>query len=234
MFLMKTILGVTGLAVLAFSGGQVHQSQKVVQLHGGDHHNISVDFTADENGHLMTLDINGETLTPDLEGMEIGDTRTFTTSEGSEITVERKDEHSYELNGGDGDINIIVGGHEGGPGEHVWISADGEVHGEFDGDMIFIGGEASNTVTISGLSDLGEDQKQAIIDAIRAAGVEKDVQFSDANIRLHHGAPGTLQEILIDGADIHSPHGNHFKFKTGDHDGDVIIVKELKKKKKMN
>ena len=232
MFFLKTMAGLTGLAVLAFGGSQIHETKKVVALNNGSEHNITVDYVADGDERQMTLNLNGEALTPDLEGMEVGDIRTLTTSGGTEVTIERKDEHRYLLHGGEGEINIIIGGHDDGHGEHVWVHGDEMVH-EIGDEMVFVTGAASDSVTISGLSDLDEDQKQRIIDALRAAGIDKDVQFMDTKIQMHQVHGDGAHHVWVD-ADGETHTGlKNFKFVTGQNggdDGEVIIIKQKPKK----
>lgn len=184
MFFLKAIVAVSSLALFAFQGGQLHQIHEVAAVQNGQGHNITMEIVAEGDDREMTLDINGETLTPDINGMAIGDTRTFTTGSGAEVSIERKDEHLYMVNGGDGEIELLWNTeHEGNGENQVFITNSAST-------MVFNPTSANNTVTISGLDNLDEVEKQRVIDALRAAGIEKEINFSTFQIHQIGGNSG--------------------------------------------
>ena len=159
----------------------------------------------------------------DIGDMELGETRYATAASGEEIAITR-DEDGYLLEVGGEEIRVgtlgdaahmkvIVGGDTAafGVGSGSWttedsntISLDGH-NVAFAGNLACLGGGAGDSVTISGAGDLDEFDRERIIDALRDAGVDKDVRFvektgfhwitageGDGNVFVTDGEEGTI------------------------------------------
>jgi hypothetical protein len=71
--------------------------------------------------------------------------------------------HSMAQAGGEGEVDVT---------SNVWVDSDHKVL-----DLSGAAGESS-LVFVSGLGELDDFQKQAIIDGFRAAGIEKEIRFA--------------------------------------------------------
>lgn len=166
----------------------------------------------------ILADADGEALDLDLSDLEVGETRWISTDSGKDVGITRE-ENGYRLDidgeetfimspGDDMHNRVMVHATAHGEGEdlhsamsNVWVSGDAGV--------IEIDGMASDHVFISGLGDLDEYQKADIIDALRAAGVDKEVHFAPA------GAPHMMSFTTT-----HDIHGE------GDANVDVQVIKK--------
>ena len=166
----------------------------------------------------ILADADGEGVELDLSDLEVGETRWITTDSGKDVGVTREDdgyrldidgEETFIMSPGDGMHNRVMVhatiDHEGG-GSHdstsnVWVNSD---H-----DVISLDSMAGDSVFISGLGDLDENQKADIIDALRSAGVDKDVHFAPA------GGPHVMSFTTADG--VHAD---------GDANVDVQVIRK--------
>jgi hypothetical protein len=135
----------------------------------------------------ILADAGGEAVELDLSDLQVGETRWISTDSGKDVGVTRE-ENGYRLDidgeetfimspGDDMHSRVMVHAMADGVGEglhsamsNVWVTGDQQV--------IELDGIESDHVFISGLGDLDENQKEDIIDALRAAGVEKEVHFA--------------------------------------------------------
>ena len=213
--MIKSLFLIAGMLTLAFGGAQ-KSKQKILVSTGDKNINVSVEVQKDDSGENMVLNLNGGSVELDPSTLEVGDSQTYMLDNGEEVTITRL-EQGYTLNVGGEDINIFT--HQG-DGAFTWISEDGGLH-EFshDAEHVFIGEGAhgahgafiisegdgdvdsdvfiprrgsSDAVTISGIEGLDEDLKQRITDALRDAGIEKDIRFMES-IHLHDGGVKVLK-----------------------------------------
>ncbi|MFQ5720467.1 MAG: hypothetical protein ACE5IK_13055 [Acidobacteriota bacterium] len=152
---------------------------------GGVEHRIKI-LIAGGGDELEGLAAGGEAI--DISGMEVGETRYGTgdtdvavtrVEDGYTITVDGEEIHVDTIVDADR-MKVIVGSGSGEGGS--WTTADGSVF-SLDGHHValFGAGGESDAVTLSGLGDLDEDARQRIIEALRDAGVEKDIHFADGH-----------------------------------------------------
>ncbi|MCZ6649208.1 MAG: hypothetical protein O7D35_00920 [Acidobacteria bacterium] len=195
---------------------------------GERHVNVKIKVMADDGGEMTELD---------LSDLEVGETRWITSDSGKDIGITREaDGYRLDIDGeetfiatpGDGAHNRVMVraiGHGDGEGLHeamqnVWVTGDQQV--------IHLDGESLDTVFISGLGDLDEYQKADIIDALRAAGVDKEVHFSPAG----GGAHSFM--FMTSGGDLHADGETTVdvevikKCLPGDGDGNIIIIEKKK------
>jgi hypothetical protein len=179
MILLKGFF-VTLALVLAGTTVQEQEKEVVIMSSDGGTARCRVELRIEDDGaENMSVDINGATLELDPSEIAEGETRTYTLDDGTELTVLRTSD-ALVLNVNDKEIRVPLAHGEG--DDHVWITADGD---EIDLEEI----PYNNTVTISGLGDLDEETRTRIIQALRGAGVEKEIEFSDHTvISLHKGA----------------------------------------------
>ena len=164
----------------------------------------------------VIADTGGEAVELDLSDLQVGETRWITSDSGKEIGITREEngyrmdidgEETFIMSPGDDMHNrIMVHATTDGEGLHesmsnVWVTDDAQV--------IQLDGMASDGVFISGLGDLDEYQKADIIDALRAAGVEKEIHFAPS------GGPH-MMSFSID-SDVHAD---------GEHTVDVQVIRE--------
>lgn len=165
----------------------------------------------------VIADAGGEAVELDLSDLEVGETRWITSDSGKEVGITRE-ENGYRLDidgeetfimspGDDMHNRIMVHATSEGEGLHesmsnVWVTGG-------DAEVIHLDGMASDGVFISGLGDLDEYQKADIIDALRSAGVDKDIHFAPS------GGPH-MMSFTID-SDVHAD---------GDTTVDVQVIRE--------
>jgi len=166
----------------------------------------------------ILADADGEAVELDLSDLEVGETRWISTDSGKDVGITREEngyrldidgEETFIMSPGDGMHNrVMVHATADGEGEglhsamsNVWVSGDQQV--------IELDGMNSDHVFITGLGDLDENQKADIIDALRAAGVEKEVHFAPA------GAPH-----MMSFSTTHDVHGE------GDATVDVQVLRK--------
>ncbi len=135
----------------------------------------------------VLTDDSGEMTELELSDLAVGETRWITSDSGKDIGITREDdgyrldidgEETFIATPGDGmhdRVMVKTMVMEDGEGLHdamqnVWVTGDQQV--------IHLDGLESSGVFISGLGDLDENQKADIIDALRAAGVDKEIHFS--------------------------------------------------------
>lgn len=195
---------------------------------GERHVTVKIKVMADDGGEMTELD---------LSDLAVGETRWITSDSGKDIGITREvDGYRLDIDGeetfiatpGDGAHNRVMVraiGHGVNAGLHesmqnVWVTGDQQV--------IHLDGEGSPGVFISGLGDLDENQKADIIDALRAAGVDKEVHFSPAGGGTHSFT------FMTSGGDLHADGEATVdvqvlkKFLPGDEDGEgqVIIIEK--------
>ncbi|MFQ5670985.1 MAG: hypothetical protein ACE5HD_10780 [Acidobacteriota bacterium] len=118
----------------------------------------------------------------DIGDLEIGETRFLTTDSGKEIAVTREEDGLFlEIDGKEMHIQM-----DDEPGTRLFVG--GADTAEADGDQVIglsarsicIGrpGADEDVVTLSGLGDLDDARKDEIIDALRSAGIEKEIRFA--------------------------------------------------------
>jgi hypothetical protein len=150
----------------------------------------------------ILADADGEGVELDLSDLEVGETRWITTDSGKDVGVTREDdgyrldidgEETFIMSPGVGMHNRVMvhatTDHDGGGSydstSNVWVNSD---H-----DVINLDSMTGDSVFISGLGDLDENQKADIIDALRSAGVDKEVHFAPA------GGPHVMSFTTSDG-----------------------------------
>ena len=205
------------LAVPAWAGDAVERHVKIKVM-------------TDEGGEMTELD---------LSDLQVGETRWITSDSGKDISITREEDgYRLDIDGeetfigspGDGMHNRIMVqamGHGDGEGLHeamqsVWVTDDHKV--------IHLDTEGADGVFISGLGDLDENQKADIIDALRAAGVDKEVHFSPSG----GGAHSFM--FMTSGGDVHMDGESSVDIEVlkkylpggGDGEGPQIIIIEKK------
>ncbi|MFQ5767792.1 MAG: hypothetical protein ACE5ID_07400 [Acidobacteriota bacterium] len=138
----------------------------------------------------------------DISDLDVGETRVLATASGKDVEITRQ-EHGYLLNVDGKKIHLDIPG--AGEARNIWVEKLDDGHGvhtmviaggaDDNGDadsgtgaslearsMVFLGGAqgGADSVLISGLDDLNEDQRQEIIDALRGAGIDKEIRFGPA------------------------------------------------------
>lgn len=173
----------------------------------------------------VIADAGGEAVELDLSDLQVGETRWITSDSGKEIGITREEngyrldidgEETFIMSPGDGmHKRIMVHATTDGEGDdlhsvmsNVWVTDDAQVlhlDGMAGGGMFI----ANDSVFISGLGDLDEYQKADIIDALRSAGVEKEIHFAPS------GGPH-MMSFTID-SDVHAD---------GEHTVDIQVLRE--------
>jgi len=210
----------------------------------GDHHDGEV-----HKKHIkIMVSPDGEdadAIRLDASDLEVGETRYITSESGKEVAITREEngfrieidgEETFVMTPGEG-MHKRVMVHSTGSGEATAnafvMVGEGEGHNMLwvtdEGENVHLGG-MEDTVFITGLGELDEYERNQIIDALRAAGVEKEIHF----------APGG------------GPHGFHFlttsagegeggeveveirKFGPGEEDSNMIIIEKKIKKEEDN
>ncbi|MCB1041780.1 MAG: hypothetical protein KDC35_02510 [Acidobacteria bacterium] len=121
----------------------------------------AVFVTSDDSDTEMMVNIDGLKDKFDLSSMEEGDVNTYTLSNGETIEISK-------VNGA---FQLVHNG------ETIEIHND---HGLSKNMFVMGGFNHGSAIRISGLSDLDQAQKDAIIDAIRAQGIDKEVVFEQS------------------------------------------------------
>jgi len=135
----------------------------------------------------VMADAGGDMTELDLSDLAVGETRWLKSGSGKDIGITREaggyrldidGEETFIASPGDDTHNRVMvrtlgigeGDRDMNVDQNVWVTGDQQV--------IHLGTEGLDGVFINGLGDLDDNQKAAIIDAIRAAGVDKEVHFS--------------------------------------------------------
>ena len=181
----------------------------------------------------------------DASDLEVGETRYVTSESGQEVAITREEngfrididgEETFVMTPGEG-MHKRVMVHSAGSGvatANAFVMAgEGEGH-----DMLWISDEGENvhlegmedTVFITGLGDLDEYERNQIIDALRAAGVEKEIKFAPAG-----GPHGfhflTTSGIEGEGGDVEV---EIRKIGPGEEDTNVFVIEKKIKKEEDN
>jgi hypothetical protein len=198
--------------------------------HGKAHKKIEIRVTPDG-------DADGTVI--DASDLEVGETRYITSESGKEIAITRE-ENGFRIDI-DGEETFVMSPLEG-MHKKVMLRAmgEGEAHaesfvvtGEGEGhNMIFVTDDhqtvhlddLENTVFISGLGDLDDYDKERIIDALRSAGVDKEIHFTPGG-----GAHGfhflTTSGVVGEGGDGEIEVEVR-KFGPGEDDGNVFVIEK--------
>ncbi len=226
------ILFATLIASLAFGLAQDeerHVNTVVVKsAHFGHGHGDATVVYENKNGKSeLELKLDGETLNFDPDAIAVGETQSFTLANGKTVDVMRT-EDALVIHHGEGEP-LTIRTFDGGHGEHDVMFLSGEGHGlhEYVFDHDALSGDA---VVISGVGELDEDAKQVIIDALRQAGVEKEVHFAN----------GPKLLWFDDSGEEHNLSGRSFHFSTvGDKTveikggkGKILVIDKDKRKEK--
>lgn len=187
---------------------------------------------------VMTDD-DGEMTELDLSDLEVGETRWMTSASGKDIGITRElDGYRLDIDGeetfiatpGDGHHNRVmvrtIGVGDGevltedmhGAMQNVWVTGDQKV--------IHLDAGSLDGVFISGLGDLDENQKADIIDALRAAGVDKKIHFSPAGEGTHAFTFMTSGEGIHADGEATVDVQMHKKHLHGDGENVIIIEKK--------
>lgn len=209
-------MGIIGSACIAISANDSTNRHVRVEVHKEDNSNATVDIKAD-----------GDVAVFELPSMEEGETREIVSESGETIILEK---------GSNGTTVTLESGKE--------ISLP-NVHADIQAH-ISKGGMPLHTVKHDGIQvigDLTESQQQIVNDALKAAGIEKNVNFVQGHdmkfisINGEHG--GEFDVEFSSDSKINtwtSKDGEDIKIiKMGDHDGDVKVMKKvlvLKEEKK--
>lgn len=120
---------------------------------------------------------DGETIEFDGNDLEVGESRTFDLENGKTMELTRRDEGLVMTMDGS-EILLYEGGEGNGAFAHAFSVGDGSDFLALE-DLETIG---ADDVVISGLDDLDESAREAVIKALREAGVEKEIHFSPHGI----------------------------------------------------
>lgn len=210
----------------------------------GDHHDGEV-----HKKHIKIMvspdGDDADAIHLDASDLEVGETRYVTSESGQEVAITREEnglrididgEETFVMTPGEG-MHKRVMVHSSGTGEataNAFVMAgEGEGH-----DMLWVSDEGENvhlegledTVFISGLGDLDEYERNQIIDAIRAAGIEKEIQFTPAG-----GSHGfhflTTSGIEGEGGNVEI---EIHKMGPGEEDANVFVIEKKIEKKEDN
>ena len=179
--LMKAI-GLVILVLATFSMAQDSKQQKVKntkvqKVWVKAQHKDASKVIVREDGADQKIKIvaDGEVFELDGEDLELGETRSIELESGKTMEITRGEE-GIVLTTGDNEILMRDNGHRSKEIGHTVSIAEG-------GDFVFVDHSAvvgGDGVIISGLGDLDETAREAIINALREAGVEKEIHFSPA------------------------------------------------------
>ncbi len=243
---IRAFLMIVLMSMILAAGDQEKEVNVMVMTHG-DGDGVRIEFT-DENGQQeMHIVHNDGEVTFDPSELEVGDSRTLTLDNGSELVVSRT-EAGLSLNIDGKDMELLTlheGGVHGAHGNHVVVHGDGHtssanfiIKGDDDGgEHVFIHKNgvdtgkmlmelgAKDSVNISGLGDLSEEVRDQIIQALRDAGVEKEINFSDMHIM--HSTTGNVW--ISDDGTTHTCM-KVYEFKS--EDGNTTKVKVVQEKEK--
>jgi hypothetical protein len=203
----------------------------------GQHHKKQIKILVTPDGE------DSDEVIFDASDLEVGETRYLTSESGKEVAITRE-ENGFRIDidgdetfvmtpdkgmhkrimvhsaaGAEATANafVVSGEGEGEGHEMVWVSEEsGEVH---------LGG-LEDTVFISGAGDLDEYDRERIIDALRDAGIDKEIRFVPSG-----GSHGfhfvTTSKVDGEGGDLEL---KLQKLIPGEDDADVVVIeKKLKK-----
>jgi hypothetical protein len=210
----------------------------------GDHHNGKV-----HKKHIKILvspdGEDSDAIHLDASDLEVGETRYLTSESGREVAITREEngfrididgEETFVMTPGEGmhkrvmvhsagtgvaTANAFVMAGEGEGHEMLWVTDEGESI-QFGGleDMVFI----------TGLGELDEYERNQVIDALRSAGIEKEIRFAPAG-----GAHGfhfvTTSEGEGEGGDMEV---EIRELAPGEEDAEFIIIEKKIKKEEDN
>ena len=204
------VMVVSSLAVLAF-GGRHHERATVVM--SSSNKNIQMKIHSEDGRSEMTLRHKGEELVIDLDELVEGSRATYTLA-GKEVEVIHNEDGGIKVFFDGEELNIFHDNEA-----QIWVDSGGdELH-----EILIDKYNPRNRVTISGLEDLDDDLKDQIIQAIRDAGVDKEVKFLPAHF-MAIGGQDLLWETMGDERDFQI-----FKFRNSDQ-GSVFKIRRGEKK----
>jgi len=157
---------------------------------GGGH--AVVKYRAEDGLEELNIQMNDGSLVIDPAEIAIGDTLPYALDNGETVNVKRTENALFIYPEGAEEPVVLTTTGEG--GERIIVHAD-------SGANVMTRRLMRDAVVINGLSDASEEVKQTIIDALRAAGVEKEVLFS----------PGPQMLWIDDQGGRHNP-GDAFIF----------------------
>jgi hypothetical protein len=122
----------------------------------------------------------------DVSDLELGESISETTDSGRVVSVTRA-ESGYRIDVDGREIEVIADGGEPGavfvhasaPGAFAWHAADGADSGATE-VIVRRAGMSPDEVVIMGLGDLDEDARERVVDALRSAGVSKEIRIIPA------------------------------------------------------
>ena len=170
---------------------------------------IQIDKSGD-NDAIVDLNVDGNVEAFALPELAVGETKTITTESGKEIVVSKTE---------DG-LEVTI------DGQNLDLPS---VHGNFAAKIhrsAPLRQFTQNTVQVVGV-ELDDNQKQIIKDAFRAAGIEKEVSFSDHSISIFNVDEGF--EFITDDNKVEWSTDGERKFEVIVDDG---VNSEIKVKRK--
>ncbi len=184
MIYLKGLAIAFGAIMFMFGGGQKSEEKAFIVLNSsGVENKVRMHFIDDNGDKNMrfVLEEGGLEFNPD--DFNVGETKTFTLDNGDEVEV-RREQNKIVLILGEKEMEFFIGEiGEAGHGVHVYKAASTAL------EMVSEGAE--DALTISGLGDVDEETRERIINALREAGVSKEVRFSSMG-GLHHGGENLI------------------------------------------
>lgn len=203
MIWIKTLF-ITLIAALWYGGEEHVRVEELNYVSDGDQH-VIVKLNQHGTDDRINLIVDGSDNEFLLDHMITGDVETHQLADGQELRIEKLDSgYRLELDGEDFHIGTASS-------HRIAIHEIAEHH--------------QPTIRISGMGELDEVQKQAIIQSIRNLGIEREVRFVEASSEPFiwvdgDGSSGHRQVEII---------GNNFVFDGDDQEGARVIVIDRKK-----